>query len=183
MIKPSTQCKASAQHVMIRATLSRSKYPDVQTELSMSLSCSYKVNALPLARPGMSSSALVNVSFPKPGVADCSIIAGKEIEKFPARRVQRPKFMRATNLPPRIVSINSELTTANLCIEVTQQNVFFAILNVPQCSSLILRGLGNVGAYAENIRNRSLSENFKRTPMTHTTHAHTNHDHPLSLPN
>ena len=136
----------------------------------------------------MSSSALVNVSFPKPGVADCSIIAGKEIEKFPARRVQRPKSMRATNLPPRIVSINSELRTANLCIKVTQQNVFFAILNAPQCSSLILGGLENVGAYAENIRNRSLSENFKRTLITRDTHharmhAHTNHDHPLSLPN
>ena len=123
-MKPYFQCKASAHHVMIRATLSRSKDPDVQTELSMSLSYSYKVNALPLARPGMSPSALVNVPFPKLGVADCSIIAGKEIEKFPARRVQHPKSMRIANLPPRIVSVNSEVTTANLCIEVTQQNVF-----------------------------------------------------------
>ena len=63
---------------------------DVQTELSMSLSYSYKVSALPLARPGMSPSALVNVPVPTPGVADCSIIAGKEIKKFPARRVHRP---------------------------------------------------------------------------------------------
>ena len=124
MIKPCSQCKARAQHVLIRATLSRSKDPDVQTELPMSLSYSYKVNALPLATPGMSPSAVVNVPFPKPGVADCSIIAGKEIEKFPARRVQRTKSMRVANLPPRIVSVNSEPTTANLCIEVSQQNIF-----------------------------------------------------------
>ena len=128
--------------------------------------------------------------------------------------------MRAANLARRIVSVNSELVTANLCIKVTQQNVIFAILNVPQCSlksfvnsSLILQGLENVGALAENFRNRSLSENFKRTPITRDTHActharthprthartharshsltharththtHTNHDHPLSLPN
>ena len=154
---------------MIRATLSRSKDPDVQTELSMSLSYSYKVNALPLARPGMSPSALVNVSFPKPGVADCSIIAGKEIEKFPARRVPRPKSMRAANLSPRIVSINSKLTTANLCIKVTQQNAFF---RHPQRPSVFLLDIAVTGE-CRNVR-RKYSKPFSVRELQADTH-HTRH--------
>ena len=163
----------------------------------MSLSYSYKVNALPLATPGMSPSALVNVPFPKPGVADCSIIAGKEIEKFPARRVQRPKSMRVANLPPRIVSVNSELTTANLCIEVSQQNFFFAILNVPQCSLkssvkflLDIAGTGECRSvrrkYSKPYSVRELLADTHHTRQARTlahTHTHKNHDHPLSLPN